>query len=148
MPVTVYGVATALMRAPSQLKAMQDAGWEIASHGLKWVEHKDMPPEVERGADRTRRSGSTPSRPASGRSAGTPAAARSTPSISSPRKAASPTSPTPTTTTCPTGGRTRGTPSSSSPTTLATNDMRFVTASGFANGEEYFQILKDTFDAL
>ena len=27
---------------------MQDAGWEIASHGLKWVEHKDMPKEEER----------------------------------------------------------------------------------------------------
>ncbi|GAA4229057.1 allantoinase PuuE [Sagittula marina] len=46
--VTVYGVATALARAPRQLKAMQDAGWEIASHGLKWVEHKDMPAEEER----------------------------------------------------------------------------------------------------
>ncbi len=44
--VTVYGVATALARAPQQVKAMQEAGWEIASHGLKWVEHKDMSPEV------------------------------------------------------------------------------------------------------
>ena len=34
------------------------------------------------------------------------------------------------------------------PYSLATNDMRFVTASGFANGEEYFQMLKDTFDCL
>ena len=48
LPVTVYGVATALARAPEQLAAMKDAGWEIASHGLKWVEHKDMPPEEER----------------------------------------------------------------------------------------------------
>jgi peptidoglycan/xylan/chitin deacetylase (PgdA/CDA1 family) len=32
--------------------AMQDAGWEIASHGLKWVEHKDMPEDEERAADR------------------------------------------------------------------------------------------------
>ncbi|MGR3321030.1 MAG: allantoinase PuuE [Pseudooceanicola sp.] len=48
LPVTVYGVATALARAPGQVRAMQDAGWEIASHGLKWVEHKDMPEEEER----------------------------------------------------------------------------------------------------
>ena len=48
LPVTVYGVATALARAPEQVKAMQSAGWEIASHGLKWVEHKDMPEEEER----------------------------------------------------------------------------------------------------
>ncbi len=42
LPITVYGVATALARSPSQVAAMQAAGWEIASHGLKWVEHKDM----------------------------------------------------------------------------------------------------------
>ena len=43
VPVTVYGVATALQRSPAQVAAMIEAGWEIASHGLKWVEHKDMP---------------------------------------------------------------------------------------------------------
>ena len=48
VPVTVYGVATALARSPAQVRAMKDAGWEIASHGLKWVEHKDMPEEEER----------------------------------------------------------------------------------------------------
>ena len=48
LPVTVYGVATALARAPEQVKAMKAAGWEIASHGLKWVEHKDMAAEDER----------------------------------------------------------------------------------------------------
>ena len=50
LPITVYGVATALARSPSQVAAMQDAGWEIASHGLKWVEHKDMPEAEERAA--------------------------------------------------------------------------------------------------
>ncbi len=50
LPITIYGVATALARSPEQLRAMQDAGWEVASHGLKWVEHKDMTPEVERAA--------------------------------------------------------------------------------------------------
>jgi OHCU decarboxylase len=48
LPVTVYGVATALARAPEQVAAMQAAGWEIASHGLKWVEHRDMPEAEER----------------------------------------------------------------------------------------------------
>ena len=48
LPVTIYGVATALARAPEQVAAMQEAGWEIASHGLKWVEHKDMPEDEER----------------------------------------------------------------------------------------------------
>ena len=48
LPITIYGVATALARAPEQVAAMKDAGWEIASHGLKWVEHKDMPEDEER----------------------------------------------------------------------------------------------------
>jgi len=48
VPLTIYGVATALMRSPDQVEAMQEAGWEIASHGLKWVEHKDMPEDAER----------------------------------------------------------------------------------------------------
>lgn len=45
IPVTIYGVASALARSPEQVQAMKDAGWEIASHGLKWIEHKDMPAE-------------------------------------------------------------------------------------------------------
>ncbi|MDE0970204.1 MAG: allantoinase PuuE [Octadecabacter sp.] len=48
LPVTVYGVASALARSPEQVKAMIGAGWEIASHGLKWIEHKDMPADQER----------------------------------------------------------------------------------------------------
>lgn len=50
IPVTIYGVASALARSPEQVQAMKDAGWEIASHGLKWIEHKDMPAEQERAA--------------------------------------------------------------------------------------------------
>ncbi|CUH39394.1 Uric acid degradation bifunctional protein [Jannaschia seosinensis] len=50
LPVTVYGVATAMARGPAQVAAMQHAGWEIATHGLKWVEHKDMPEDEERAA--------------------------------------------------------------------------------------------------
>ncbi|WP_246100720.1 allantoinase PuuE [Palleronia caenipelagi] len=48
LPVTVYGVATALARGPEQVAAMKSAGWEIASHGLKWIEHKDMSADEER----------------------------------------------------------------------------------------------------
>lgn len=48
LPVTIYGVATALARAPAQVAAMKAAGWEIASHGLKWVEHRDMDEATER----------------------------------------------------------------------------------------------------
>ncbi|GGH34093.1 OHCU decarboxylase [Cribrihabitans marinus] len=50
IPLTIYGVASALARSPEQVQAMKEASWEIASHGLKWVEHKDMPEEEERAA--------------------------------------------------------------------------------------------------
>ncbi|NBB98745.1 MAG: allantoinase PuuE [Alphaproteobacteria bacterium] len=50
LPVTIFGVASALARGPEQVAAMQSAGWEIASHGLKWVEHRDMPEAEERAA--------------------------------------------------------------------------------------------------
>ena len=43
MDVTVYGVATALARAPEQLAAMKEANWEIATHGLKWIDYRDTP---------------------------------------------------------------------------------------------------------
>jgi peptidoglycan/xylan/chitin deacetylase (PgdA/CDA1 family) len=48
LPVTVYGVATALARGPEQVAAMKEAGWEIASHGLKWIEYKDFSETEER----------------------------------------------------------------------------------------------------
>ena len=50
IPLTIYGVASALARNPEQVEAMKDADWEIASHGLKWIEHKDMSEEEERAA--------------------------------------------------------------------------------------------------
>ena len=48
IPATVYGVATALARSPEQVAAMKAADWETASHGLKWVEYRDTPEDVER----------------------------------------------------------------------------------------------------
>ncbi len=48
IPVTVYGVATALARNPEAVSAMKEADWEIASHGLKWIEYADVPEETER----------------------------------------------------------------------------------------------------
>ncbi|MFX5752229.1 polysaccharide deacetylase family protein, partial [Acinetobacter baumannii] len=47
-PTTVFGVATALKRNPEIVAAMLEAGWDIASHSLKWIEHKDMTEAQER----------------------------------------------------------------------------------------------------
>jgi len=48
VPVTVYGVTLAMARNPDAVAAMNEAGWEIASHGYRWLEYKDFPEEVER----------------------------------------------------------------------------------------------------
>ena len=48
LPVTVFGVATALARCPDAVAAMREARWEIASHGLKWIDYKDVPEAEER----------------------------------------------------------------------------------------------------
>src|ERR1700689_1023274 len=48
MPVTVFGVATALRRNPEIVAAMKEAGWDIASHSLKWIEHRNMSQDEER----------------------------------------------------------------------------------------------------
>ncbi len=48
LPVTVYGVATALARNPEAVAAMREAEWEVASHGLKWIDYRDLPEAEER----------------------------------------------------------------------------------------------------
>ncbi|MEM6743947.1 MAG: allantoinase PuuE [Pseudomonadota bacterium] len=48
LPVTVYGVTMALERNPEAVAGMQAAGWEIASHGLRWIEYRRFSAEDER----------------------------------------------------------------------------------------------------
>ena len=48
IPITVFGVANALARVPDAVAAMNDANWEIATHGLKWIDYKDFSIEEER----------------------------------------------------------------------------------------------------
>ena len=48
MPVTVYGVATALKRNPEVVEAMLKSDWEIASHGLRWIDYQFISEDVER----------------------------------------------------------------------------------------------------
>ena len=49
MPVTVFGVANALARH-NQMRSRRCArrSWEIASHGLKWIDYRDVPEAEER----------------------------------------------------------------------------------------------------
>jgi putative urate catabolism protein len=48
LPVTVYAVAQALERNPEAARAMVDAGWEVASHGWRWIDYMDMSEDDER----------------------------------------------------------------------------------------------------
>ena len=48
LPLTVFGVATALQRSPDVARAFVELGHEIACHGLKWIHYQDVPEDVER----------------------------------------------------------------------------------------------------
>lgn len=147
IPVTIYGVATALARSPEQVAAMKSAGWEIASHGLKWVEHKDMPEPDERAAIaeavrlHTEVVGERPRGWYTGRC-----------SENTVRLVAEE------------GGFDYVSDTYDDdlphwmefgdrdqliiPYTLEANDMRFATAPGYITGEQFYQYLKDAFDLL
>ena len=104
VPVTVFGVAMALARNPDAVAAMTEAGWEIASHGYRWIDYHAVP-EAEERAHIGRRSRSRPNSRAPARSAVSSAGAARIPSASWPRRAASSTARIPTPTSCPTGSR-------------------------------------------
>jgi len=48
LPLTVYAVGQALQRNPEAARAMIDAGWEVASHGWRWIDYMEMPEDEER----------------------------------------------------------------------------------------------------
>jgi OHCU decarboxylase len=146
LPVTVYGVATALARAPEQVAAMKAAGWEIASHGLKWIDHRDMPEDQERAQIteairlHTEVTGSRPTGWYTGRC-----------SVNTLRLTAeqgfdwiSDTYDDDLPYWIEAGDRDQLV----IPYTLEANDMRFATAPGYIEGQQFFQYLKDSFDVL
>ena len=147
VPVTVYGVATALMRSPAQVRAMQDADWEIASHGLKWVEHKDMDAATERAAIReaiqlhTIATGERPLGWYTGRSS------LNTVDLVSEEGGFEYVSDT-YDDDLPYWREHQGREQLIIPYTLDANDMRFATPQGFNSGDQFFTYLKDAFDTL
>jgi putative urate catabolism protein len=48
LPLTVYAVAQALERNPAAAHAMIEAGWEVASHGWRWIDYLELPEGEER----------------------------------------------------------------------------------------------------
>jgi OHCU decarboxylase len=147
MPVTVYAVASAMMRNPGPVAAMNEAGWEIATHGYKWIDYRDVPEDVERRdiaeavRIHTQIAGTRPLGFYQGRS-----------SIN----------------TIPLGMEEGGFlycadtyaddlpywiegpkgPQLIVPYTLDSNDMRFAAPQGFNSGDQFYAYLKDSFDTL
>jgi putative urate catabolism protein len=48
LPLTVYAVGQALERNPEAARAMVDAGWEVASHGWRWIDYLEFSEDEER----------------------------------------------------------------------------------------------------
>ena len=147
IPVTIYGVASALARSPEQVAAMKSAGWEIASHGLKWVEHKDMSEDEERAAIaeairlHTEVVGTPPEGWYTGR------CSENTVRLTAETGQFAYVSDT-YDDDLPYWKRIGGRDQLIIPYTLEANDMRFATAPGYITGEQFFQYLKDAFDVL
>ena len=146
-PITVYGVATALMRAPQQLKAMKEAGWEIASHGLKWIEYKDMEPQEERAQIReairlhTEVVGEAPRGWYTGRcSMNTVDLAAEEGDFAYIADSYADD--------LPYWVRAGGKDQLIVPYTMDCNDMRFAIQAGYTNGDQFESYLKDSFDML
>ncbi|WP_370244945.1 allantoinase PuuE [Salipiger sp.] len=147
IPLTIYGVATALARNPEQVEAMKEAGWEIASHGLKWVEHTDMPEEEERAAIaeairlHTEVVGEPPRGWYTGRcSENTVRLAAETGQFAYISDTYDDD--------LPYWLEIDGTDQLIIPYTLEANDMRFSVSPGWIEAEQFFTYLKDSFDTL
>ncbi|EYC52135.1 allantoinase [Hylemonella gracilis str. Niagara R] len=152
LPLTVFGVATALQRSADVCAAFVELGHEIACHGLKWIHYQNLDAEVERAhmAEAmdimTRLTGERPLGWYTGRD-----------SPNTHRLVADH------------GGfeydsdyygddlpfwmkvrKTDGTDAHQLivPYTLDVNDMRFSLPQGYSHADPFFQYMKDSFDAL
>ncbi|MTE13435.1 allantoinase PuuE [Nocardia aurantiaca] len=147
IPLTIFGVARALERNPQAVAAFKRNGYDICSHGLRWISYQMMDAETERAhleeAVRiiTELFGEAPKGWYTGRD--------------SPRTREL---------VVEHGGFVYDSDSYADdlpywvkvgdknhlvvPYTLESNDMRFSSPAGFANGEEFFTYLKDAFDML
>ena len=147
IPITVFGVGMALEKNPDICNAIKDAGYEVASHGWRWIDYQNIKKSEEKKhmklAIQTHKRifGDRPSGWYTGRC-----------------------SPNTRDLVMEDGGflydsdsysddlpywETRGKKKQLIiPYTLDNNDMRFATNQGFNTGDHFFTYLKDSFDAL
>lgn len=144
VPVTVFGVARAMEANPAAVEAMLAAGWEVASHGLRWIDYQQVPEDVERAhiaaaiALHRQLTGERPTGWYQGR-----------------------TSPNTARLVAEEGGFVYDADSYADdlpyhaasgqlivPYSLDANDMKMVALNGFTEGEQFFRYLRDTFEQL
>src|ERR1700730_10547466 len=147
MPVTVFGVASALARHPDAVAAMREARWETASHCLKSIDYKDLqqadgrPHLAESIRVHTQATGERPLGWYTGRSSvNTLKAVLDEGGVL--YSSDSYADDLPYWVNSPKG------PHLIIPYALDANDMRFINPQGFGNGDELFGYLKDAFDLL
>ena len=148
IPVTIFGVAMALERNQEAVEAMLKADWEIASHGYRWIDYKNIPEEIELEhiekaiSIHTSLTGNRPLGWYTGRtSANTQRLIQEEGGFLYDADSYADDLPywvkTP-----------AGKPHLVVPYTLDTNDMRFASPQGFNSGEQFFNYLRDAFDVL
>jgi allantoinase len=143
LPLTIFGVATAMQRNPDAVKAFMELGHEIACHGLKWISYQNVDEATERAhmaeavAIFRELTGAAPQGWYTGRD-----------------------SPQTRKLVVEHGGFVYDSDNYGDdlpfyekshlivPYTLDTNDMRFAAMQGFNSGTQFFDYLKDAFDVL
>lgn len=152
LPMTIFGVATALQRSPDVTQAFQELGHEIACHGLKWIHYQNMDIETERAHMQEavqifrELTGSAPLGWYTGRDS------PNTRQLVVEHGGFAYDSDyygddLPFWTEVETSGGVKA-PHLVVPYTLDSNDMRFATPQGFNTSEHFYQYLKDSFDVL
>jgi putative urate catabolism protein len=147
LAVTVFGVASALARNPTIVAAMREADWEIASHGLKWIDYRNFSRADEAAHMReairlhTAATGERPRGWYTGRTSEhtLPLVIADGGFVYSSDSYADD---------LPYWVGGGGKPHLIVPYTLDANDMRFINPQGFAHGDEFFRYLRDSFDVL
>ena len=147
IPITVFGVGMALEKNPEVCKAIIEAGYEVASHGWRWIDYQNIKKSEEKKhmnlaiKAHTKIFGERPNGWYTGRC-----------------------SPNTRDLVMEDGGFLYDSDSYSDdlpywetrnkkkqliiPYTLDNNDMRFATNQGFNTGDHFFSYLKDSFDTL
>lgn len=152
LPMTIFGVGMALARNPYIVEAIQQAHYDVVSHGQRWLNYQNIDIETERQHIDQAISiletlfGTTPMGWYTGRdSPNTRKLLAEFPQIKYDCDYYGDDLPFWTSLTNLQG---QSRPHLIIPYTLESNDMKFCAPAGFNSGEQFYQYLKDAFDVL